>query len=495
MTEQLRDELERLSKAVSEAPSENKRYVFGQSWTQIVKGCGFTFEELAQQTRITEKFIAALSKGTFEELPGEIFGRGFIRSACKHMGVPSAALIEAFNDAWAAPSVGSAIIETEQKGIATSTAELSGKSKDADEGATKELVEQDSGVPFEEKSNVDQSKHSPHKDMIGNRDSKVNAATDSLGDVSPGDLTRGLDSDPERIGALQAPGLSGVAVQKSSQGANQIESENIKNAQKSPEHTEPSLSNQPAAGAMGQVARRGVGGKSKSKSKSESEIEKGAPQAHWLRWTTAGFVFAAVVSVLFVVSVDRPVKMTPDTSISKLEKTLRGTTVKQPVKRSSAQSDKKTAAQELESGTDGAVVSFPSSESSNAQLAGQGSNSEGTKVESSSPGDSDKAAQAADISRQPASEVFNGGGQVVVNVKEPVDVRIRIDGGSFTRRRLEVKRYEYTFEKQADFMIYDAAAVDISLNGKPIGPLGSKGRKRRISFVETLKPTQNSSTF
>ncbi len=71
---------------------------------------------------------------------------------------------------------------------------------------------------------------------------------------------------------------------------------------------------------------------------------------------------------------------------------------------------------------------------------------------------------------------------VTVEVISPVKVRRRIDGGKYVTEHMQPKIYHFSFEKQADFFIYNAASVSISFNGKPLGSLGKEGRRRRISF-------------
>jgi hypothetical protein len=67
-------------------------------------------------------------------------------------------------------------------------------------------------------------------------------------------------------------------------------------------------------------------------------------------------------------------------------------------------------------------------------------------------------------------------------VSEAVRVRMEFDGSKTTTKELKPDTYRYTFDSSAEFLIFDASALDISYNGRPIGSLGQKGRVRRISF-------------
>lgn len=48
---------------------------------------GVSLEEIAAATRISTRFLEALEKEQWNELPGGVFNRGFIRSVCKYLGV------------------------------------------------------------------------------------------------------------------------------------------------------------------------------------------------------------------------------------------------------------------------------------------------------------------------------------------------------------------------------------------------------------------------
>lgn len=70
-----------------------------------------------------------------------------------------------------------------------------------------------------------------------------------------------------------------------------------------------------------------------------------------------------------------------------------------------------------------------------------------------------------------------------LKVKEAVNIRINIDKRGWETARYEPETYKIKFKDDVNILVFDAAAVDISFNGKSIGSLGSKGRVRRLSFV------------
>lgn len=83
-----------------------------------------------------------------------------------------------------------------------------------------------------------------------------------------------------------------------------------------------------------------------------------------------------------------------------------------------------------------------------------------------------------------------GGGEQRLDfvVIEPVRVRADVDGGGPQTKDYAPGTYQIQFKDKVEMMIYDAAALKISFNGKPLGPLGNKGRVRRISF-QSASPT------
>ena len=94
----------------------------------------------------------------------------------------------------------------------------------------------------------------------------------------------------------------------------------------------------------------------------------------------------------------------------------------------------------------------------------------------------------------PVSPVVKGtlaipeGKQVIeITAKEDVKIRAFIDGQTLEVDTLSPATHSYSFETNAEFFIYDAAAVDVTFNGRDLGSLGSKGKLRRLSFTKRLK--------
>ncbi|MEY4630285.1 MAG: hypothetical protein RIQ81_405 [Pseudomonadota bacterium] len=63
---------------------------------------GMSEDAVAQITRITRNYIVALESGQFEKLPGAVFGRGFVRSISRLLGLDQEELSNLYSDGWEA---------------------------------------------------------------------------------------------------------------------------------------------------------------------------------------------------------------------------------------------------------------------------------------------------------------------------------------------------------------------------------------------------------
>ncbi len=68
---------------------------FGTSFKKAREHRGLTFAQIAEETRISTRFLEAIENEEFELLPGGIFNRGFIRTYAQRVGLdPEAAVKE-----------------------------------------------------------------------------------------------------------------------------------------------------------------------------------------------------------------------------------------------------------------------------------------------------------------------------------------------------------------------------------------------------------------
>src|SRR5262245_33654272 len=56
-----------------------------------------SLEEVAKGTRIAERFLEALEHEQWEKLPGGVFGRGFVRSIARYLGLSEENLLSEYD--------------------------------------------------------------------------------------------------------------------------------------------------------------------------------------------------------------------------------------------------------------------------------------------------------------------------------------------------------------------------------------------------------------
>jgi cytoskeletal protein RodZ len=66
---------------------------FGEHLKREREMRGVTLEEISASTRISTRFLEALENEHWDELPGGVFNRGFIRSVARFLGLDEDALV------------------------------------------------------------------------------------------------------------------------------------------------------------------------------------------------------------------------------------------------------------------------------------------------------------------------------------------------------------------------------------------------------------------
>ena len=79
---------------------EEKRKIFGEHLRNTREQLNQTKKDVIHLTRISPPFIEALEDGKFEALPGEVFGRGFVKNICKVLEIDATPLLEEYNQCW-----------------------------------------------------------------------------------------------------------------------------------------------------------------------------------------------------------------------------------------------------------------------------------------------------------------------------------------------------------------------------------------------------------
>jgi cytoskeletal protein RodZ len=84
---------ERTTDKKSESTGETKKAGFGEHLRREREMRGISLDEICSATRIGTRFLEALENERWEQLPGGIFNRGFVRAVAHHLGLDEENLI------------------------------------------------------------------------------------------------------------------------------------------------------------------------------------------------------------------------------------------------------------------------------------------------------------------------------------------------------------------------------------------------------------------
>jgi cytoskeleton protein RodZ len=90
--------------AASEAAGDGRVESFGTRLKKERERRKITLEDISVSTKIGTRFLTALEEDQFDQLPGGIFNKGFVRSYARHLGLDEAQTISDF-EAASAPAV------------------------------------------------------------------------------------------------------------------------------------------------------------------------------------------------------------------------------------------------------------------------------------------------------------------------------------------------------------------------------------------------------
>ena len=66
---------------------------FGEHLRREREMRGVSLDEIAAATRISTRFLEAIEKDQWDQLPGGVFNRGFIRSIARFLGLDEESLV------------------------------------------------------------------------------------------------------------------------------------------------------------------------------------------------------------------------------------------------------------------------------------------------------------------------------------------------------------------------------------------------------------------
>lgn len=78
----------------------DRRKQFGASVRRLRETKGLSIKDLVHLTRISPPFVRALEDGYFEGLPGQVFGRGFMKNICKALEVDATTFLQDYDECW-----------------------------------------------------------------------------------------------------------------------------------------------------------------------------------------------------------------------------------------------------------------------------------------------------------------------------------------------------------------------------------------------------------
>jgi cytoskeletal protein RodZ len=381
-------------KPATDSPSSDdtlkaRRHELGARLKGLREAHGLTTRGVSQSTRITLAFIEALEEGAFERLPGQVFGRGFVRGLSKQLGADPDELLAAYEACWIASGPPKSVLKVEikNKPMPESSAAL-------------ELVRRGARAAV----------------------SRPEIVRGTLAVAGVGAVVAALVV----TAGTWRPWLDGAVVRA-----------------------------REATASLG-----AIGG--------------GATAANSVATTASP---RAAVPPAPVVAAKAEAKDDDDDAIE------------------TASAPSANAAQDVETQETAAAsaaataASQPGHEHEQAPAGGHPAASVAAESASAKPvANTAPAAAAPAPALASATPAPQGDQTLEFVVSAPVKVRIGLDSGETVVKELTPETYRFAFKDRADLMIYDAAALKISYNGRPLGTLGAKGRVRRLSF-ETAGPT------
>ena len=363
---------------------------FGEFLKQAREKAGLSIEAVAQETKISKQFIIYLETGSVENLPGQVFGRGFIKNIARYLRSDTNEMLRLYDACWG--------LESTPTGKASEAADV------VESTAKKVAVSENVTLPKVE------AQISPAKSM--KRAATSSPATSSIPDIPH---LPSVDAGRKRYSmAVPAWLVRGIV---------------------SP-HVRLTILGSVAAVMVVGVLGRWIGANMKRHAH-ESKTHP-AEVAQTAADKAADNVTDAYVAPAAVVDAGDAI---PGNVV---EKSL------------AVPADANAKADVVQKA---AAVTVPAAKDEESPLQVQ---------------------QGSVVAFEQVLEL---------NVSAPVEIKMTIDGKKQETTSFRSDTHRFTFHERAELMISDASAVDIIYNGKSLGVLGNKGRKRRI-FLQA-KPSES----
>ena len=477
--------------AIESLPLESRKEEFSRLFRESCDLAESTPAEISHLTRINPEFVHGLYDGKFDGLPSEVFVRGFLKSISRQLKMPQEALVTAYSRTLRNQGPDSSRKSQEEPDVKKPTS--SRKAAEVRDLSKVLPKDSDSYQNIENKSLNwtfgDQEVMKPH--FMESAPATVRQTLDQTTKSPEGPSSRvlGERKDPSKAqshlstgaDAHHGLGLHEDAPAVRAAGASKPlgTSQPVSNPQ--PIAMDDKLESQPSVrdgkSSLGLPAdekvahHRAARDEQASIPKASQEGKAVRPQAtngqaaKDLSKSAPGFAFSKLWAVMGGVAVVLAAALWPR------ERAPNGTVIEEPLVSPKAEtSDNQREPQVLE------AASLPEPQIEPEAGAAPLSSSSST------------------VPIVPVSSVVKGslpipeGKQVVeITAKEDVKIRAFVDGQTMDVDTLSPATHSYSFETNAEFFIYDAAAVNVTFNGRDLGVLGSKGKLRRLTFTKRLK--------
>lgn len=73
---------------------------FGEELRRLREGSGLSIEDIAGETKVSNRVLESLESGRFQYLPEHVFSRNFVRQYARTIGYDEQRLVKAFDEAW-----------------------------------------------------------------------------------------------------------------------------------------------------------------------------------------------------------------------------------------------------------------------------------------------------------------------------------------------------------------------------------------------------------
>ncbi len=404
---------------------------FGDSLRESREAAGFTIERAAIATKISLPFIQALESGELHRLPGAVFARGFIRNLCKIYQKDASSFLGDFERALGhVEPVAASVAEPE-------TVERQGAASD------------DETVPAATVAKTDSASTETAASPLGDTlQQQVKVWREKLETYLP--LLRSQRNQLIAGAAVGAVLVSVLTFFVTNPGDEQAE----KTAQQAQPSQMPVVAEEQPPAPQGVPEENGAAHQAESQpavaSKPEEVVATNSVD-------NAALLVASIPSPKIETAHDakvvKPQGVKAETLEAKAEKSPEIRVEKSP-----------------EPPPEDKVVAAKKSETPKQTIA-------------------QRSERAPVINKpEPVRQTPATRQTIEILARERVVVRLVKDGGAPQNITLEPKQHSFEFRDEAQVLIFDASVVDVKYNGRSLGPLGKRGRIRRLSFKREELP-------